>query len=216
MVHYRFASTLLSRRNLSKPIAVQSKEKEDRYVNNYRVRPVGACCTCREGRAHRDVFVLFEQYLEEEYKKGIREDDPMPPVQPYHYGSHYSNSGTVLHFLVRMPPFTKMFLAYQGESETAWFCSLTPCPSGAFSQQRIVTRLFHSAGVMLRLWVLNCCNILILDVTKQHVAVLHHMCIIHERLLHLSTCLCRLLAPLPPFSALSFLALSFILSLSPL
>uniref|UniRef100_A0A3B3DVL9 Lysosomal trafficking regulator n=1 Tax=Oryzias melastigma TaxID=30732 RepID=A0A3B3DVL9_ORYME len=77
--------------NLSKPIAVQSKEKEDRYVDNYR-------------------------YLEEEYKKGIREDDPMPPVQPYHYGSHYSNSGTVLHFLVRMPPFTKMFLAYQDQS----------------------------------------------------------------------------------------------------
>lgn len=61
--------------------------------------------------------VFIEQYLEEEYKKGIREDDPMPPVQPYHYGSHYSNSGTVLHFLVRMPPFTKMFLAYQGESQ---------------------------------------------------------------------------------------------------
>ncbi|XP_049456199.1 lysosomal-trafficking regulator isoform X5 [Epinephelus fuscoguttatus] len=78
-------------RNLVKPIAVQSKEKEDRYVDNYR-------------------------YLEEEYKKGIREDDPMPPVQPYHYGSHYSNSGTVLHFLVRMPPFTKMFLAYQDQS----------------------------------------------------------------------------------------------------
>lgn len=64
------------------------------------------------------VGVFVAQYLEEEYKKGIREDDPMPPVQPYHYGSHYSNSGTVLHFLVRMPPFTKMFLAYQGE-----FCS---------------------------------------------------------------------------------------------
>ncbi|TTI76904.1 Lysosomal-trafficking regulator [Bagarius yarrelli] len=78
-------------RNLSKPIAVQSKEKEERYVANYR-------------------------YLEEEYKKGAREDDPMPPVQPYHYGSHYSNSGTVLHFLVRMPPFTKMFLAYQDQS----------------------------------------------------------------------------------------------------
>ncbi|XP_070296722.1 lysosomal-trafficking regulator [Salvelinus sp. IW2-2015] len=76
-------------RNLNKPIAVQSKEKEDRYVDNYK-------------------------YLEEEYRKGAHEDDPMPPVQPYHYGSHYSNSGTVLHFLVRMPPFTKMFLAYQG------------------------------------------------------------------------------------------------------
>ncbi|XP_063047649.1 lysosomal-trafficking regulator isoform X3 [Engraulis encrasicolus] len=78
-------------RNLSKPIAVQSKEKEDRYVDNYK-------------------------YLEEEYRKGARDDDPMPPVQPYHYGSHYSNSGTVLHFLVRMPPFTKMFLAYQDQS----------------------------------------------------------------------------------------------------
>ncbi|EHB18354.1 Lysosomal-trafficking regulator [Heterocephalus glaber] len=76
-------------RNLCKPIAVQYKEKEDRYVDTYK-------------------------YLEEEYRKGAREDDPMPPVQPYHYGSHYSNSGTVLHFLVRMPPFTKMFLAYQG------------------------------------------------------------------------------------------------------
>ncbi|MBN3312843.1 LYST regulator, partial [Atractosteus spatula] len=78
-------------RNLAKPIAVQSKEKEDRYVDNYK-------------------------YLEEEFRKGTREDDPMPPVQPYHYGSHYSNSGTVLHFLVRMPPFTKMFLAYQDQS----------------------------------------------------------------------------------------------------
>ncbi|XP_055491132.1 lysosomal-trafficking regulator isoform X3 [Leucoraja erinacea] len=78
-------------RNLLKPIAVQSKEKEDRYVDNYK-------------------------YLEEEFRKGAQEDDPMPPVQPYHYGSHYSNSGTVLHFLVRMPPFTKMFLAYQDQS----------------------------------------------------------------------------------------------------
>ncbi|MEE6475211.1 hypothetical protein FKM82_010657 [Ascaphus truei] len=78
-------------RNLGKPIAVQSKEKEDRYVENYK-------------------------YLEDEYCKGDREDDPMPAVQPYHYGSHYSNSGTVLHFLVRMPPFTKMFLAYQDQS----------------------------------------------------------------------------------------------------
>lgn len=43
----------------------------------------------------------------------------MPPVQPYHYGSHYSNSGTVLHFLVRLPPFTKMFLAYQGQFDVS-------------------------------------------------------------------------------------------------
>ncbi|EPY75254.1 hypothetical protein CB1_001728002 [Camelus ferus] len=67
------------------------------------------CKHCAVGQ-----WLSYLPYLEEEYRKGAREDDPMPPVQPYHYGSHYSNSGTVLHFLVRMPPFTKMFLAYQG------------------------------------------------------------------------------------------------------
>ncbi len=38
------------------------------------------------------------------------------PSKPYHFGSHYSNSGIVLHFLVRLPPFTAMFLAFQGRS----------------------------------------------------------------------------------------------------
>lgn len=37
-------------------------------------------------------------------------------MQPYHYGSHYSNSGTVLHYLVRVPPFTNFFLRYQDNS----------------------------------------------------------------------------------------------------
>lgn len=34
-------------------------------------------------------------------------------MQPYHYGSHYSNSGTVLHYLVRVLPYTRLFLQYQ-------------------------------------------------------------------------------------------------------
>src|SRR4029434_479905 len=57
---------------------------------------VVCACACACVRA-----CVCAQYLEEEYKKGARDDDPMPPVQPYHYGSHYSNSGTVLHFMVR-------------------------------------------------------------------------------------------------------------------
>ena len=42
----------------------------------------------------------------------------MNSSKPYHYGSHYSNSGIVLHFLVRMPPFTNMFLDFQGMFDT--------------------------------------------------------------------------------------------------
>ncbi|KAL7034576.1 hypothetical protein ACKWTF_008011 [Chironomus riparius] len=40
-------------------------------------------------------------------------NDHQPYMKPYHYTSLYSNSGTVLHFLVRLPPFTNMFLLYQ-------------------------------------------------------------------------------------------------------
>ena len=32
---------------------------------------------------------------------------------PYHYASHYSNTGIVLHFLVRLPPFTQEFIKFQ-------------------------------------------------------------------------------------------------------
>ena len=53
---------------------------------------------------------LFEEryfFLAEERERNPESTDP------YHYGSHYSNSGTVLHFLLRLPPFTQMFLDYQ-------------------------------------------------------------------------------------------------------
>ena len=33
---------------------------------------------------------------------------------PYHYGSHYSSVGSVLHLLVRLEPFTQLFLELQG------------------------------------------------------------------------------------------------------
>ncbi|GAB6023119.1 hypothetical protein CHUAL_007205 [Chamberlinius hualienensis] len=72
-------------RNFSKPIAIQAKERESHYINQY-------------------------AYLE-------KEQDEKVFVQvtfgPYHYGSHYSNSGIVLHFLVRLPPYTNMFVHYQ-------------------------------------------------------------------------------------------------------
>eukprot|EP00795_Rhopilema_esculentum_P002843 gene2843-1077_t len=74
-------------RDLSKPIAVQHDSKKEKYIQTY-------------------------HWLEEEYQRRWRED-PEEATPPYHYGSHYSNSGTVLHFLVRLPPFTKMFLMYQ-------------------------------------------------------------------------------------------------------
>ena len=37
-----------------------------------------------------------------------------PEIPKFHYGSHYSNSGIVLYYLIRMEPFTSHFLKLQG------------------------------------------------------------------------------------------------------
>lgn len=66
-------------RDLSKPIAIQYKEREEKFLENYR---------------------MIEEASNE----------------PYHFASLYSNSGTVLHYLVRLAPFTKMFLEYQDQN----------------------------------------------------------------------------------------------------
>ena len=50
------------------------------------------------------------EYLRSEY---LASDPPDKDYTPYHYSSLYSNSGIVLHFLVRVQPFTKLFLDYQ-------------------------------------------------------------------------------------------------------
>ncbi|KAL8559615.1 hypothetical protein ACOMHN_008326 [Nucella lapillus] len=76
-------------RDLRKPIAVQDKSRERKYMDNY-------------------------EFLRQEMLKPGPEE--VMRVAPFHYGSHYSNSGTVLHYLVRLPPFTRMFLAYQDRS----------------------------------------------------------------------------------------------------
>ncbi|XP_053374768.1 lysosomal-trafficking regulator-like isoform X2 [Mercenaria mercenaria] len=78
-------------RDLLKPVSVQEPKNEQKFKMNYEI-------------------------LKSEYDKFGREGITGLRVAPYHYGSHYSNSGGVLHFLVRVPPFTKMFLGFQDQS----------------------------------------------------------------------------------------------------
>ncbi|XP_071033257.1 lysosomal-trafficking regulator, partial [Parasteatoda tepidariorum] len=75
-------------RNLEKPVAVQHKYREKFYMDTYELLKEQASCSSS---------TEFE----------------LPISGPYHYGSHYSNSGTVLHFLIRILPFTYSFIKYQ-------------------------------------------------------------------------------------------------------
>lgn len=88
-------------RNLAKPIASQHPAKEDKFVEVY--------------NALADAQHLARL---QEQENGQQEQTSSSSVfghqsDPYHYASLYSNSGIVLHYLVRLLPYTRMFLDYQ-------------------------------------------------------------------------------------------------------
>ncbi|KAJ3436145.1 beige/beach-related [Anaeramoeba flamelloides] len=57
---------------------------------------------------------LNEKRLEKFVERYENWDDPTGKIPAFHYGSHYSSSGNVLYYLIRMEPFTKQFVQFQG------------------------------------------------------------------------------------------------------
>lgn len=91
-----------SYRKLDKPIAIQNPEREEHFIETY--------------RALDDAYQLAYADYDDKYVQ-----EPMSSVmghhtKPYHYASLYSNSGVVLHYLVRLLPYTRMFLDYQDKN----------------------------------------------------------------------------------------------------
>lgn len=76
-----------------------SKELDLSQPSNYRdlSKPIGALNPSRR------------EYFEERYDSWENETIP-----PFHYGTHYSTAAFVLNWLIRIEPFTTMFLALQG------------------------------------------------------------------------------------------------------
>lgn len=118
-------------RNLKKPMAVQDKKNEGHYINSY-------------------------NYLEREMCDAVGGVNQ----EPYHYGSHYSNSGTVLHFLVRIPPYTSMFLNYQDNNfdlpdrtfhnlATTWRLTSSESTTGKFpGSQKSQISIYHLSSLL--------------------------------------------------------------------
>lgn len=63
-----------------------------------------------------DHYLRNYSYLQNEQLRINHNRKSILKCGPYHYGSHYSNSGIVIHYLVRLPPFTNLALEYQGDS----------------------------------------------------------------------------------------------------
>ena len=57
--------------------------------------------------------VQNEKHVEEIKQKYDNFEDPSGIVAKFHYGTHYSNSAMVLHYLVRVEPFTSLHIQLQ-------------------------------------------------------------------------------------------------------
>ena len=40
-------------------------------------------------------------------------EDPTGTIEKFHYGTHYSNPATVMHYLIRVEPFTTLHIQLQ-------------------------------------------------------------------------------------------------------
>ena len=41
-------------------------------------------------------------------------EDPSGVIEKFHYGTHYSNAPGVMHYMIRMEPFTDLHIELQG------------------------------------------------------------------------------------------------------
>ncbi|XP_050540589.1 lysosomal-trafficking regulator isoform X2 [Daktulosphaira vitifoliae] len=78
------------------------KELDLNQISTYRELRRPMAIQNKKKEAH---YIQHYNYLKEEVQRF--------GTDPHHYSSHYSNSGTVLHFLIRVPPYTQMFIKYQ-------------------------------------------------------------------------------------------------------
>jgi hypothetical protein len=51
--------------------------------------------------------------VRQDHKECYEQFEADPTLIPYHYGTHYSSVGVVIHYLVRMEPFTRQAIAFQ-------------------------------------------------------------------------------------------------------
>jgi lysosomal-trafficking regulator len=88
-------------RNLAKPIAIQHTDKEEKFIHIYQTLDDAYNLACankqdNDQQKHETISSVLGHH-----------------TKPYHFSSLYSNSGVVLHYLVRLLPYTRMFLEYQ-------------------------------------------------------------------------------------------------------
>lgn len=79
-------------------------------------KPMGIQDPTRVNEVYKRYQELKELYDNWERRRAKGQLDPFepPPTVPYHYGSHYSNAGFVLYYLLRLEPYTTYARILQG------------------------------------------------------------------------------------------------------
>ena len=84
-------------RDFTKPVGVQNPAVEESIKERYHVTSAMI------------ITVLSPDHHMSRYK-----DFDDPTMGKFHFGSHYSNAAGVLHYLIRLEPFTSLHIELQG------------------------------------------------------------------------------------------------------
>eukprot|EP00123_Amoebidium_parasiticum_P018640 comp24260_c1_seq4/m.45035 comp24260_c1_seq4/g.45035 ORF comp24260_c1_seq4/g.45035 comp24260_c1_seq4/m.45035 type:complete len:1137 (-) comp24260_c1_seq4:485-3895(-) len=102
----------------------------------------------------KPVGALNETRLEQFVERYNTWDDPETP--PFHYGSHYSTAGYVLYWLIRVEPYTTLFLNLQGgrfDHPTRMFSSIGRawhnCLHSTTDVKELIPELFYLPDMLV-------------------------------------------------------------------
>lgn len=102
----------------------------------------------------KPVGALNENRLQQFIQRYKSFEDPNIPK--FHYGSHYSNIGIVLYYLLRMEPFTSYFLTMQGgkfDHPSRMFMSLRDtwnnCMTNPSDVKELIPELFYNPEILM-------------------------------------------------------------------
>jgi hypothetical protein len=120
-------------RDLSKPIGAQDPRQAAKFQEARRTQSAPRVCTARTP-THALQTLSWRRRVAQRYDSY---EDAGMGSKPFHYGSHYSSAGIVLHYLLRIEPFTSEHIGLQG---------------GRFD---VADRLFNSVGEQWRTCLSN-------------------------------------------------------------
>lgn len=113
-------------RDLSKPVAVLNERNAKAVREKYVSFMFGAWINNQDGNL--SVFIIGSSYTIHTLNVSNRYEsfeDPTGTIDRFHYGTHYSNAAGVMHYMIRVEPFTSLHIQLQSGRYRFHYCMIS-------------------------------------------------------------------------------------------